>query len=371
MPGLIDVHWHGTVGDDGIVPQQSWVLQASLAFGVTTVHDPSSDTETFFSAAERARTGALVAPRLFTTGTVLYGAQGWFRAPVESLDDARSHLRRLREAGAFSVKSYNQPRRDQRQKLIQAAREQEMLVVPEGGSLLAHNLTMVVDGHTGIEHALPVEAVYEDVQQLWSQSRTGWTPTLGVAYGGLWGENTWYQTSDVWADERLSRFVPRRLLEARSRRRVLVPKEEWNHVAVARIARALDDRGVSIQLGAHGQREGLAAHWELWSLVQGGMSPHQALRAGTASGAAYLGLDRELGSLEVGKLADLLVLDANPLDDIRNSRKVATTVVGGRVWDAATLDEVWPTPTRRSPFFFERPGGEAWPQGLSTTVDQE
>jgi imidazolonepropionase-like amidohydrolase/Tol biopolymer transport system component len=371
MPGLVDVHWHGDVGDDGLIPQQSWVLAASLAFGVTTVHDPSSDTETFFAAAEQARLGALLAPRMFSTGTVLYGAQGWLHATVETLDDARAHLRRLRELGAFSVKSYNQPRRDQRQKLLRAARELQMLVVPEGGSLLAQNLSMVVDGHTGVEHALPVEAVYEDVQQLWSQSGTGWTPTLGVAYGGLWGENTWYQTSDVWADERLSRFVPRRHLDARSRRRLLTPPEEWNHVAVARTAKALGDRGVSIQLGAHGQREGLAAHWELWSFVQGGMSPHQALRAGTWAGAWYLGLEQDLGSLEVGKLADLLVLDANPLDDIRNSRQVHFTVLGGRVLDAATLDEVWPQPRRRAPFFFEREGGEAWPVGLGVGAGAE
>jgi imidazolonepropionase-like amidohydrolase len=140
---------------------------------------------------------------------------------------------------------------------------------------------------------------------------------------------------------------------------------------VARIARELSDRGVSIQLGAHGQREGLAAHWELWSLVQGGMSPHQALRAGTWNGAWYLGLDQDLGSLEVGKVADLLVLDANPLEDIRNSRRVRYTVQGGRVWDAATLDEVWPAPAKRAPFFFERQGGEAWPAGAAVEAAED
>lgn len=365
MPGLIDVHWHGGVGDDGIIPQQNWVFLAGLTFGVTTAHDPSNDTETFFAASQLARAGQLVAPRLFSTGTILYGAQGAYRAPIDSLDDARSHLRRLKLAGAFSVKSYNQPRRDQRQQVLQAARELGMLVVPEGGSLLQHNLTMVVDGHTGVEHAIPVSRVYEDVAQLWSKSATGWTPTLGVAYGGWWGENYWYAKTNVWADERLSRFVPRRLLDARSRRRIIAPDDETNHVEVARIAKQLADRGVSVQLGAHGQREGLAAHWELWNFVLGGMTPHQALRAGTLSGARYLGLDRDLGSLEVGKLADLLVLDEDPLTDIHHSRSVHFTVQGGRVWDAASMNEVWPSPSVRPPLFFEREGGQTWPAGVT------
>ncbi len=371
MPGLVDVHWHGGVGSDGIVPQQNWVLLAGLAFGVTTAHDPSNDTETFFSAAERSRIGDFASPRLFSTGTILYGAQGSFRAVVNSLDDARAHLRRMQAAGAFSVKSYGQPRREQRQQVLQAARELGMLVVPEGASLLQHNLTMVVDGHTGVEHAIPVSKAYDDVAQLWSQSGTGWTPTLGVAYGGWWGENYWYEKDDVWADPRLTRFVPRRLLDARSRRRTKAPDDEVNHVEVARIAKQLNDRGVLVQLGAHGQREGLAAHWELWSFALGGMSNLQALRAGTLNGARYLGLDRDLGSLEVGKLGDLLVLDQNPLENIRFSRSVRLTVVGGRVWNSETMDEVWPREAKRAPLFFEREGGQAWPNGVSATATDD
>jgi Tol biopolymer transport system component len=189
MPGLVDVHWHGAMGADGILPEQSWVNYASLAFGVTTLHDPSNATAEIFAASELAKAGRTVAPRIFSTGTILYGAQGVrYKAPIETLEDVRSHLRRMKAVGAFSVKSYNQPRRDQRQKVLQAARELRMMVVPEGGSLIQHNLAMVVDGHTGVEHALPVARIYADVKQLWSQSKTGYTPTLVVAYGGLWGE---------------------------------------------------------------------------------------------------------------------------------------------------------------------------------------
>jgi len=366
MPGIVDVHWHGAMGDEGITPEQNWKLLSSLAFGVTTVHDPSNDTNTIFATSEQVKAGAMVGPRVFSTGTILYGASGAFRAPIETLDDARSHLRRMKAVGAFSVKSYNQPRRDQRQKVLQAARELQMMVVPEGGSLYQHNMTMVVDGHTGIEHSIPIPRAYEDVKQLWARSGTGYTPTLIVAYGGVWGENYWYQKTNVWDDKRLLAFVPRRVVDSRSRRPVMAPEDEFNHVRIAEVTRELNDKGVSVQLGAHGQREGLGAHWELWMFGQGGMKPLQALRAATLSGAHYLGLDGDIGSLEEGKLADLLVLEKNPLEDLRNSTSIQYTMVGGRLFEAMTLNEVGGRQRKQEPLFFQREGQEAW--GPTTTI---
>jgi imidazolonepropionase-like amidohydrolase/Tol biopolymer transport system component len=354
IPGLVDVHWHGAFGTDDVVPEENWSNYATLAFGVTTIHDPSNDTGTVFAASEMAKAGLITAPRIFSTGTILYGATTAFTAVVENLEDARTHLRRMKAVGAFSVKSYNQPRRDQRQQVLAAARELEMLVVPEGGSLFQHNMTMVVDGHTGIEHTIPVPKVYEDVLELWPGTEVGYTPTLIVGYGGLWGENYWYAKTNVWEDERLLAFVPREFVDERSRRRTLAPEDEWGHFNVARIAGDLTKRGVRVNLGAHGQREGLGAHWELWMFVQGGMTPHEALRAGTANGARYLGMDKDIGSLEPGKLADLAVLDANPLEDIQNSRQVSLVMVNGRLYDAATGDQIGNHPRKRPPFFWQR-----------------
>ncbi|GAB4568943.1 MAG: amidohydrolase family protein [Haliangiales bacterium] len=369
-PGLIDVHAHGPQGGQGIIPQRNWLHYAELAFGVTTVHDPSNDTNTIFAAAELARAGMLTAPRIFSTGTILYGAQAPFMANVNSLEEARTHLKRMKAVGAFSVKSYNQPRRDQRQQVLAAARELGMMVVPEGGSLFQHNMNMVADGHTGIEHAIPIARGYSDIKQFWGGTEVGYTPTIGVGYGGIWGENYWYAKSDVFAHERLSRFVPPFVLEPRSRRRLLASEGDWNHIAIATLCKQLLDSGVKVQIGAHGQREGLAAHWEMWMLVQGGMTPHEALRAATLHGAYYLGLDRDIGSIEAGKLADIAVVEGDVLSDIRASENVRYTVINGQVFDAATMGAVTPGGAVQDvkPFYWESENGTWYQSGSESEI---
>jgi imidazolonepropionase-like amidohydrolase/Tol biopolymer transport system component len=354
MPGIIDVHAHVGGEGDGILAQSSWPLQANLAFGVTTSHDPSNDTETVFANAELIRAGRKIGPRLFSTGTILYGAETPFKAAIDSYDDALSHLRRQKAAGAFTVKSYNQQRRDVRQMIIKAARELQMMVVPEGGSLLYMNETMIMDGHTGIEHALPVPRLYKDVVTLFSKSKSGYTPTLIVGYGGLFGENYWYQHTNVWENERLLAFTPRAVVDARARRRLMAPEDDFNHVLIARGVKQILDAGGSVQLGAHGQLQGMGAHWELWMLQEGGMTSLEAIRCATLNGAKYLGLDGELGSLEKGKLADLIVLDRNPLENIRNTESVGMVMVNGRLYESKTLNEIGNHQKPHQPLWFDR-----------------
>ncbi|PTT93413.1 amidohydrolase, partial [Pelomonas sp. HMWF004] len=213
IPGLIDAHWHGAMADAGLIPQQSWINLASLAFGVTTLHDPSNQNAAIFTQAEMQRAGVVLGPRIYSTGGILYGARTPFSSTVNSLDDALTHLNRQKAEGAISVKSYQQPRRDQRQQVLEAARQTGMMVVPEGGALFQNNMTMVVDGHTTVEHALPIAEVWDDVKQLWGQQAVGYTPTLNVGYGGLDGEHYWYARTEVWKHPLLSRYVPRTVLE--------------------------------------------------------------------------------------------------------------------------------------------------------------
>jgi imidazolonepropionase-like amidohydrolase/Tol biopolymer transport system component len=369
MPGMVDVHAHLRTSPDGISPQTDWSYLANLAFGVTTAHDPSSNTEMVFSQSEMLKAGRMIGPRLYSTGSILYGADADMKVVVNSLDDALSSLRRLKAVGAFSVKSYNQPRREQRQQILEAARQLKMEVVPEGGSTFYTNLNMVIDGHTGLEHSLPVSPVYKDVVNLWKNTQVGYTPTLIVAYGGQWGENYWYDRTNVWENERLMAFTPRSIIDERARRRTTSEYGDYNHIDVSKAAKQLADAGVKVNLGAHGQIQGLGAHWELWMLAQGGMSPLQAIRAATLNGANYLGMDKEIGSLEAGKLADLVIMDANPLEDIRNSEKIKYVMINGRLYDSMTMNELISREKIRGKMWSEMGSGSSYslPTGTSET----
>ncbi|MFT5102795.1 MAG: imidazolonepropionase-like amidohydrolase/Tol biopolymer transport system component [Candidatus Latescibacterota bacterium] len=355
MPGLVDSHAHIGAFRYGIPAQQNWQFMANLAFGVTTAHDPSANTETVFTLSELQKTGALVGPRLYSTGFILYGADGDFKAVINNLEDARSSIRRTKAFGAKSVKSYNQPRREQRQQVLQAAREEGINVVPEGGSTFFHNITMVIDGHTGVEHNIPVAPVYKDILEVWGKSGTGYTPTLIVNYGGLNGEYFYYQRDNVWENERLLNFTPRGIIDGRSRHRTMVPLEEYEngHIMVSGTAKKLTDAGVKVNMGAHGQLQGLGAHWETWMLAAGGMTNHQALAAATINGANYIGAGNDIGSLEIGKMADLLVLTDNPLENIEHTESIEMVMINGRLYDANTMNEIGNSPKERLPFFWE------------------
>ena len=355
MPGIVDAHAHIGAFRYGLTPKKHWPLYANMAFGVTTVHDPSALSESIFSMAEMVKAGEMVGPRIYSTGIILYGAEGDFKAVINSLEDAKSALRRTKAFGATSVKSYNQPRREQRQQIMQAAKELEMNVVPEGGSTFLHNMNMIVDGHTGIEHNIPIAPVYKDIETLWGNSKTGYTPTLIVNYGGINGEYYFYQKDNVWENERLLNFTPRQIVDSRSRHRTKLPDEEYENgpILVSNTAKELSDLGVKVNLGAHGQLQGLGAHWELWLLQMGGMTNLEALQAATINGAEYIGMGSEIGSLEEGKLADLIVLEKNPLEDIRNSESVIYTMVNGRLYEAETMNEIGNNPKERNEFYWE------------------
>jgi len=358
LPGFVDTHAHGSHAEGGIVPQQNWTDYARLSFGVTTIHDPSNDTNEVFAASELSRAGLAVGPRIYSTGTILYGATGSFKAEIDELEDARFHLRRMQAIGAFSVKSYNQPRRDQRQQVLTAARELEMMVVPEGGATFMHNMTMIVDGHTGIEHTLSVRSVYDDVLDLWRGTGVGYTPTLSVAYGGLGGENYWYDVDDVWKNPRVEAFIPPHVIQPRAKRRQKAPLGDYNHIRVAEITKQVVDDGGLVQAGGHGQLNGLSTHWEMWMFVQGGMTPFEALRSGTLHGARYIGLDEEIGSIRTGKLADLVVFEKgrDPLKNIRDSDDIELVISNGRAFESRTMNQLHPDPTERKGFYWETDG---------------
>lgn len=358
MPGIIDTHAHLRAFRYGLSPQKEWSYYANLAYGITATHDPSSNSEMSLSQSEMVRSGAMVGPRIYSTGTIIYGADGDFKAVINSEDDAAFAIRRTKAYGAFSIKSYNQPRREQRQQIIKAAKDLEIMVYPEGGSTFFHNLTMILDGHTSIEHNIPVAPLYNDVVDLWSASKTANTPTLVVNYAGLSGEYYWYQTTNVWEKEHLLKYTPRGVIDARARHRTMVPLEEYDngHILTAQSLKKLVDKDVKVCVGGHGQLQGLGMHWEMWMLSQGGMTNYEVLRAATIHGAEYIGMGDDLGSIEVGKLADLILLENNPLEDIKNTENVTHTMVNGRLYDTSTMNEIGNSTSTRTKFYWELDG---------------
>ncbi|MFN9032542.1 MAG: amidohydrolase family protein [Alphaproteobacteria bacterium] len=358
IPGLIDAPAHGPYGIDEITPQANWVEMVNLALGVTTRHDPSSSARTVFPALEMVRAGRILGPRSFSTAEIVYGArQAGVYAQIDSYEDALAHVRRLKAQGAHSLKNYNQPRRDQRQQVTAAALAENMRSVAEGGSLFGLDMTLIADGNTTVEHNLPVGVVYEDVLQFFSQSKTGYTPTLVVTYGGPAGDPYWRAHTEVWKHPLLRRHQPAAILTAANARREIAPEGDYKDDDSAREAAKLARRGVPVSIGAHGQEPGIAAHWELWSFARGGMTPVEALRTGTIEAARSLGYDADVGSLEPGKLADLVVLDADPTQDIRNSDKISKVMIGGRLLDAATLNEELTGDRKRPAYWWEGADG--------------
>jgi Tol biopolymer transport system component/imidazolonepropionase-like amidohydrolase len=365
IPGLIDTHAHLHYSGFELFPETKWEYAANLAYGVTTVYDPSAPSLDVFAQAEMVDAGLMIGPRVYSSGDVLYGGQqADIFAEVNDQDDARRQVKRMKAYGARMIKVYQQPRREQRIWFAEACRELKMLLTAEGAGEMHTDLTMAIDGYTAFEHALPVE-LREDYVALLAKSKTYYTPTLLVAYGGPWGELYYWQTANPHDDPKLNRFVPHRTLDRLARRHPWITPEEYHFPTVARGAAKVLNAGGNVSLGAHGQLQGLGPHWELWAMAGEGatgspeaMTPMQALRTATILAAEKIGFEPDLGSIEPGKLADLVVLEGNPLEDIKATARAKWVMKNGELYDAATLKQEWPR-ERALPAFFWRASEEA------------
>jgi Tol biopolymer transport system component len=337
MPGIVDIHAHIWPAWN-IHKNQIWEYLANLAFGVTTTRDPQTATTDILAYRDMVETGQLLGPRVYGTGPGVFSSND-----IQSLDEARDVLTRYSKYwNTHTIKQYMVGNRQQRQWVIMAAKEQNLMPTLEGGLDLKLNLTQMMDGYPGLEHTLPIMPLYKDVVQLAAESGVTYTPTLLVQYGGPWAENYFYESTSPHDDPKLRRFTPHEELDSTVLRRPWFHPQEYAFPMAAKVLADIAKAGGHIGLGGHGQRQGVQCHWEMWAIASGGMTPHDVLKVATINGARAIGFEKDLGSLEGGKLADLLVLDRNPLENIRNTTAIRYVMKNGEMFEAETLDQVWP-----------------------------
>jgi imidazolonepropionase-like amidohydrolase len=340
IPGIVDVHAHPKTGRE-MAPDQEWSIAANLAYGVTTTRNPSGSRWNV-AWGELIDAGEMVGSRIYATGFPLTSNN----VQIKSYDDALKVVRRYKGQGVNSIKQYLQPRRIQRQWVLQAALAEGINATNEGAGDLKADVTMAIDGYTALEHSIGQVPLYKDVVTVLADARIAYTPTLVVAYGAPAGDTYWRARTDLDKDPKSAYFTPSEILTRQARRRPLIIEEDYNFAAIARGARDIVRAGGRVGLGSHGQQDGIGAHWELWMLQSGDMTPMEALRIATLYGAESIGYGGDLGSLEPGKLADLVVLNSNPLENIRNSADIHYVMKNGELYQGATLDRIWPSARR-------------------------
>lgn len=350
IPGFVDMHSHHYREHRGYRPLRDYESAIYLAYGVTTSLDNSMWSQNVFPTAELIEAGRMIGPRTFSTGDPLYHGDGARQNDLSSYEEAAHDVRRLKSWGATSIKQYMQPRREQRQWVSDVARNEGLMVTAEGADLF-YNIGMIVDGQTAWEHSLTYLPVFGDVATFFGRAGIVYSPTFLVAGPGPENIEYWFAESDVWKEEKQRRWMPWRMNAGHLRRRTLRPDTDYSFPMIAQGLADIVAAGGRGAIGSHGEHHGLDAQWEVW-MAAAGMSELEALRVASLHGAWFLGAQEDLGSIREGKLADLLVLDANPLEDIRNTADIRWVVKGGVVYEADTLDEVWPRERPFGPYYW-------------------
>jgi len=353
-PGFVDPHSH-MWPNWGIHKNQIWMYAINLAYGVTTTRDPQTSTTDVLTYSDMVDAGMMIGPRVYSTGP---GVGYWFYNVKDSAQ-AESILQQYSKYYHTKyIKMYLTGNRKQREWIIMAARNQQLMPTTEGGLDFKLDMTNLLDGYPGHEHALPIFPLYNDVFTSIAKAKMIVTPTLLVSYGGPFAENYFWARENPYNDPKVQYFFAYDELAGKTRRvGQWTIQEEQVFPKHAKNMKNLVEAGGMVGIGSHGEFQGLGFHWELWAMQSGGMRPIDALKTATILGAEGLGLDKDLGSLEPGKLADLIIMEKNPLDNIRNTNTIQFVMKNGRLYDGNTGDETYPQQRKldRSEWKFDKP----------------
>jgi Tol biopolymer transport system component len=332
-PGFVDVHDHIWDIRRGVLQFDDWDLKATLAYGVTTAFDPSTLSIDMLAYQDLLAAGEVTGPRLFSTGVALFSFNR-----LTSLQQTEDLVSRYVDHYATrNLKEYRTGNRRQRQWVAMAAHDQHAMPTTEGAVDMKLDLTQIIDGMSGNEHSLSAVPLYHDVIQLLAQSRVSYDLTLEISHGGPPAGESFIAATHPMDDPKLRRFYPDWALAKLFARVHWVDPSQELYPRLAASAGAAQTAGAVIGIGSHGNYPGIGYNWELYAMSAGGLSPAQVLKMATVGGAETIGRMSDVGSLAPGKFADVLVFDANPLDDIHNVETLRTVMKGGRLWNATDL----------------------------------
>ncbi len=357
IPGMVDTHAHWFEIRRGVLDLQNWDFLASLAYGITTGRDPQTGTNDTFAYQDLVDAGQILGPRAYSTGPGIF-----YVTDIQTLDEAIDLVTRYKKYyHTNTIKSYMVGGRRQRQLVIEACKRLQMMPTTEGAADLALDMTHFIDGFSN-EHQFPIDPVYKDVAEIVGQSGGFYTPTYIItSYDGPGTENYFYQTTGVYKDPKVKRFIPYDIIATKATRMMWSSPEEYAYPLAAEGNSKILKAGGKITVGGHGEFQGSSYHWQLWSLRTGSVTNMQALRAATLTGAEAIGLAQDLGSIEPGKLADLVILRKNPLEDIHNTIDIEYVMKNGELFQGDTLDQVWPVKKPLAPLWWwsDRPDAGA------------
>jgi Tol biopolymer transport system component/imidazolonepropionase-like amidohydrolase len=342
IPGLFDAHVHSAWAN------QQTNEDAFLAFGVTSVRDTGSSLDLLTALDDRADLTALPAPRYFYSGEIFEGTMPhWGDAfyTIGSEAEARAEVQNLRARGADFVKIYPSLPWHLQQVVVDEAHRAGLPIVGHG--LSVEEITRrVLWGSASVEHSGAIFTTYEDGHRLLAAAGTRADLTLSVGGGTLMraSDPEWLKN---W---RVLEYVPENTRRPGQGTggpfalgRADQPRDELLGLFKPRFDKimAARERGVRFAGGTDalmgGVYFGLSLHWELAQFADAGLNPVEVLRMATEGAAALVGASADLGTLAPGKLADVVLLDANPVENIRNTQRIWRVVKGGRVFDPSTM----------------------------------